>query len=153
MGSLDGQAVLITGASAGIGQAIARKFLGEGADLVVVARRQERLEELANEAKQAGRRCAIVVGDAREEETGKLDILVNNAGVGIYGDLVKTSAEDYDTMMDSNMRSTFLFSRHTVPAMIERGAGIIINIASMAGVMGFAGEAAMVEPLAGRDPE
>jgi 3-oxoacyl-[acyl-carrier protein] reductase len=154
MGSLDGQGVLITGASAGIGQAIARRFLSEGADLVVVARRQERLEALANEAMRAGRRCAIVVGDAREEETakravqtaldglGKLDILVNNAGVGIYGDLVETSAEDYDTMMDSNMRSTFLFSRHTVPVMIERGAGVIINVASMAGVMGFAGEAA-----------
>jgi len=154
MGSLDGQAVLITGASAGIGQAIARKFLGEGADLVVVARRQERLEALADEAKQAGRRCVVVVGDAREEETaqravqaaldelGRLDILVNDAGVGVYNDLVKTSAEDYDLMMDSNMRSTFLFSRHAAPVMIERGAGVIINVASMAGVMGFAGEAA-----------
>src|SRR3954471_17435541 len=95
MGSLDGQAVLITGASAGIGHAIARTFLGAGADLVVVARRGDRLEALANVAKQAGRRCVIVVGDAREEETakraaqmaldelGRLDILVNNAGVGI----------------------------------------------------------------------
>src|SRR6516162_11342825 len=112
MGSLDGQGVLITGASAGIGQAIARRFIGEGADLVIVARRQERLEELAHEAKQAGRRCAIVVGDAREEETarravqtalddlGRLDIMVNNAGVRIYGNLVETSADDYDTMMD-----------------------------------------------------
>src|SRR6476659_1172011 len=72
----------------------------------------------------------------------RLDILVNNAGVGIYGDLVKTSAKDYDTMMDSNMRSTFLFARHATPVMIERGAGVIINVASMAGVMGFAGEAA-----------
>lgn len=154
MGSLDGQVVLITGASAGIGQAIARRFMSEGADLTVVARRQERLEALASEAKQAGRRCVIVNGDAREEETakravqtaigelGRLDILVNNAGVGIYGDLINTSADDYDTMMDSNMRSTFLFSRHVVPVMIERGAGVIINVASMAGVMGFAGEAA-----------
>src|SRR5215831_20536550 len=71
MGSLDGQAVLITGASAGIGQAIARRFLGEGADIAVVARRQERLEELASEAKRAGRRCVVVVGDAREEETAE----------------------------------------------------------------------------------
>lgn len=152
-GKLNGQVALITGASAGIGQAIARAFLAEGADIVVVARRGERLAELASQAQQEGRRCVPVVGDVRDEETavravetairelGRLDILVNNAGIGIYKNLVETSADDYDAMMNTNMRSTFLFTRHTVPVLLERGAGTIINISSMAGVMGFAGEA------------
>ena len=152
-GRLTGQVALITGASAGIGHAIARTFLGEGADVVVVARREERLTELAASAQQQGRRCVVVTGDVREEETarqaveraraelGKIDILVNNAGIGIYKNLVETSADDYDAMMDTNMRSTFIFTRHVVPVLLERGAGTIINISSMAGVMGFAGEA------------
>ena len=152
-GKLAGQVALITGASSGIGQAIARSFLGEGADLVVVARRAQRLQALADEAQQLGRRCAVVVGDTREEETakravqtavqqlGSLDILVNNAGIGRYANLTGTSSEDYDAMMDTNMRSTFLFTRHVVPVLLERGRGAIITIASMAGVMGFAGEA------------
>ncbi len=154
MGRLDGRVAIITGASSGIGMAIARQFLAEGADLTVVARRVERLDALASEAQHLGRRCVVVAGDVREEETARraveaalgelrrLDILVNNAGIGIYGDLVRTSTDDYDQMMDTNMRSTFLFTRHTVPAMLERGSGAIINVASMAGVMGFAGEAA-----------
>src|SRR6266536_1279022 len=152
-GKLTGQVALITGASSGIGWAIARAFLKEGADLVVVARRPERLQALAGEAQKSGRRCAVVLGDVREEETavravqtatqqlGQLDILVNNAGIGRYADLIQTSADDYDAMMDTNMRSTFLFTRHVVPVLLERGTGTIITIASMAGVMGFAGEA------------
>src|SRR5712692_4953731 len=95
-GKLAGQVALITGASSGIGLAIARAFLNEGADLVVVARRSERLQALADEAQKLGRRCAVVAGDVREEETavravqtavqqlGRLDILVNNAGIGRY---------------------------------------------------------------------
>ncbi len=152
-GKLSGRVALITGASSGIGRAIARAFLSEGADLVVVARRSERLEALAEEAQKSGRRCAIVVGDVREEETaaravqtalqefGQLNILVNNAGRATYGNLVETGADDYDSMMDTNMRSTFVFTRHVVPVLLERGKGSIITIASMAGVMGFAGEA------------
>src|SRR5436853_60315 len=113
-GKLNGQVVLITGASSGIGWAIAHAFLNEGADLVVVARRPERLEALAEEARKSGRRCEVVVGDVREEETavravqtateelGQLDILVNNAGIGRYGDLIKMSVDDYDAMMDTN---------------------------------------------------
>jgi NADP-dependent 3-hydroxy acid dehydrogenase YdfG len=154
MGKLDGNVAIVTGASSGIGLAVARRFLEEGADLVVVARRGERLEAFADDARNAGRRCVVITGDVREEETarqtveraldelGKIDILVNNAGIGIYGNLVETSADDFDQMMDTNMRSTFLFTRHTVPSMLERGSGAIINVASMAGVMGFAGEAA-----------
>lgn len=151
-GKLNGQVALITGASSGIGWAIAQAFLEEGANLVVVARRQERLQSLADEAHKKGRQCVIVVGDVREEEIaiqavqaamqqlGQLDILVNNAGIAHYGDLLNTSIEDYDAMMNTNMRSTFLFTRHTVPTMLQRGRGIIITIASMAGVMGFPGE-------------
>ena len=94
-----------------------------------------------------------VSGDVREERTaeqavlaaldrfGRLDVLVNDAGVAIYKNLVETTAGDYDTMMNTNMRSTFLFTRHVVPVFLDRGAGTIVNIASMAGVMGFPGEA------------
>jgi short-subunit dehydrogenase len=78
---------------------------------------------------------------AATAQLGRLDILVNNVGIGIYKNLVDTSAGDYDAMMDTNMRSTFVFTRHAVPVMLERGAGSIINVSSMAGVMGFAGEA------------
>lgn len=152
-GRLAGQVALITGATSGIGGAAARAFLAEGADLVVVARRDERLRRLADEARAVGRRCVAVAGDVRQEATaeravkaameqlGRLDILVNNAGIGIYKNLDQTSANDYDAMMDTNMRSTFLFTRHAVPVLLERRAGMIINVSSMAGVMGFPGEA------------
>jgi 3-oxoacyl-[acyl-carrier protein] reductase len=153
VGKLERQVALITGASSGIGAAIARAFLGEGADLVVVARREERLAALADSARANGRRVVPIVGDTREEATaeravraateqlGRLDILVNNVGIGIYKNLVETSASDYDAMMSTNMRSTFVFTRHAVPVMLARGSGSIINVSSMAGVMGFAGEA------------
>jgi len=93
------------------------------------------------------------VGDAREESTaqaavktalefaGHIDILINNAGMGIYKNLVDTSAEDYDTLIDTNVRSTFLFTRYVTPVMIKQGSGTILMLSSMAGVYGFAGEA------------
>lgn len=152
-GRLSGQVALITGASSGIGRAIADVFMREGADLVVVARRADRLEALVQDAQRLGRQCRLVTGDAREEDTasravqaaithfGKLDILVNNVGVGVYKNLAETSIEDYDLMMNSNMRSTFLFTRYAVPTLIRQGSGVILNVASMAGVIGFAGEA------------
>src|SRR5512134_2616729 len=150
---LSGKTALITGASAGIGWASALALAGEGANLVVTARRQERLTELESAIQKAGGKAASLAGDAAQEETarqavelavktfGSLDILINNVGVGNYKNLVDTSAEDYDEMMDSNMRSTFLFTRHAVPLMIEQGAGTILVISSMAGVYGFGGEA------------
>ena len=153
-GRLQNKVAVITGASAGIGQACARSLMREGANLVLTARRRDRLEQLAAEATQLGSKAVFVVGDAREDETarrtaeeavrafGRIDILINNAGVGNYKNLVDTSAEDYAEMMDSNMRSTFLFSRHVVPLMIKQHSGLVLMISSMAGVYGFAGEAA-----------
>ncbi len=150
---LKNKVVLITGASAGIGRACARALAREGARLALTARRQERLEELAGEAKKVGAEAVFVVGDAREEETarktvdramstfGRIDILINNAGMGNYKNLVDTSADEYDEMMDSNVRSTFLFTRHVVPVMIQQREGLVLMLSSMAGVYGFAGEA------------
>jgi NADP-dependent 3-hydroxy acid dehydrogenase YdfG len=150
---LEGKIALITGASAGIGQACARALAGEGARLVLTARRQERLEKLKKEVEAAGSKAVIVTGDAREEETaiktvkaatdafGHIDILINNTGVGNYKNLVNTSAAEYDDMMDTNVRTTFLFARHTVPVMLKQKSGTILMISSMAGVYGFGGEA------------
>jgi NADP-dependent 3-hydroxy acid dehydrogenase YdfG len=150
---LRNKVALITGASAGIGQACARALAREGARLVLTSRRHERLEALVSETKHLGSESVFVVGDAREEETarkaveratrefGRIDILINNAGIGNYKNLIDTSAEEYDEMMDSNVRSTFLFTRHVVPVMIEQREGLVLMLSSMAGVYGFAGEA------------
>ena len=152
-GKLDGKVALVTGASAGIGAAAARALAAEGAKIVLTARRRDRLETLAEEIRALGSDAAIVVGDAREEDTakeavqaasetfGRLDILINNAGVGNYKNIADTSADEYDTMMDSNVRSTFLFTRHAVPVMQAQHSGTILMLSSMAGVYGFAGEA------------
>jgi NADP-dependent 3-hydroxy acid dehydrogenase YdfG len=151
--NLSGKVALITGASAGIGQACARALAQEGVRLVLTARRQERLEELERQAEKLGGQAISVLGDAREESTakntveaamrsfGQIDILINNTGVGNYKNLVDTSAEEYDDMVDTNVRSTFLFTRHAVPLMIQRKQGTVLMISSMAGIYGFAGEA------------
>jgi len=152
-GKLNDRVALITGASSGIGRACARALASEGASLVLTARRRERLEALKREIESAGGRAVLVAGDAREESTatgavqaaieawGRIDVLVNNAGVGNYKNLVDTSAEEYDELMDVNVRSTFLFTRHTVPVMLRQKSGTILMISSMAGVYGFGGEA------------
>jgi 3-oxoacyl-[acyl-carrier protein] reductase len=148
-----GKVALITGASSGIGRASALALAEEGANLVLTARRQERLEELEQAIRKIGGKAIIVVGDSREEETarktvesalsnfGKLDILINCVGTGYYKNLVDTSPAEYDEIMDTNVRSTFLFTHFAVPHMIKQGSGIILMIASMAGIYGFAGQA------------
>lgn len=152
-GKLTGKLAIITGASAGIGKASALALAEEGAQLVLTARRKERLAELAARIESLGTKAFVVTGDAREEDTaqravksamesaGRIDILINNTGMGIYKNLVDTSADEYDEMVDTNFRSTFLFSRHVVPVMISQREGTILMISSMAGVYGFAGEA------------
>jgi short-subunit dehydrogenase len=152
-GKLAGKVALITGASSGIGRASALVLAQEGVNLVLTARRLNRLQEIAAAAQPAGSLSVCIVGDATAEETaqrcvtaaretfGHLDILINNVGIGNYKNLVDTSAAEYDEMMDANMRSTFLFTRHAVPLMIKQGSGTILMISSMAGKYGFPGEA------------
>jgi len=152
-GKLAGKVAVITGASAGIGRASALALASEGAQIVLTARRRERLKELETAVAQAGGKAISVIGDATQEELakqcvdaatktfGRLDILINNVGVGNYKNLVDTSAAEYDEMMDTNVRSTFLFTRYAVPVMIQQKSGTILMISSMAGIYGFAGEA------------
>ena len=150
---LAGSVCLITGASSGIGKASAFALASEGANLVLTARREHHLNELVETIQSAGGRAVAIIGDVREEQTairaitaakeqfGTLNILINNVGIGNYKNLIDTSAEEYDEMMDSNVRSTFLFTRHAAPLMIEQKSGTILMISSMAGIYGFAGEA------------
>jgi len=151
--SLTGKTALVTGASAGIGWATAIALAHQGANLVVTARREERLRQLRGEIESLGAKAVFQAGDAAEESTalqvialaiktfGSLDILINNAGAGNYKNLVDTSAEDYDALMNANMKSSFLFARHAVPHMIEQRSGTLLFISSVAGLQGYAGEA------------
>ncbi|MEP7108103.1 MAG: SDR family oxidoreductase [Ferruginibacter sp.] len=152
-GKLTGQVAIVTGASAGIGEASARALAAEGAQLVLTARREERLKTLVAEFDALGTKAVYLAGDACNENTaietvktamdsfGRIDILLNNAGMGIYKDLVDTSAAEYDTMMNTNVRSTFLFTRQVVPRMLQQCSGTILILSSMAGIYGFAGQA------------
>jgi 3-oxoacyl-[acyl-carrier protein] reductase len=151
--NLAGKIAIITGASAGIGWATALAFAEKGAHVVVTARREQRLRELCDLIGARGGKAAYLAGDAADEATaqscvalavkqfGRLDILINNAGAGNYKNLVDTSVEEYDALMDSNMKSSFLFARHAAPVMIEQKRGEILFISSVAGLQGYAGEA------------
>jgi len=135
--------VAITGASSGIGEALAREYLGRGASLTLVARRRAKLEELA--AGQ-GDRCRVVEADlveheracdwidAAEEALGPIDVLVNNAGVQIVARTVETSVEDGERMLRLNVLAPFRLTKRLLPGMIARGRGTIVDIASMAGI-------------------
>jgi len=151
--ALAAKTALITGASAGIGYATALALAKQGAKIVATARREDRLRELCGSIAASGGEAVFHAGDAAEEATavaaiklateafGTLDILINNAGIGSYKDLVDTSVEEYDTMMDTNLRSGFVFSRHAAPHMIAQRGGTILFISSVAGLTGIGGEA------------
>jgi NADP-dependent 3-hydroxy acid dehydrogenase YdfG len=150
---LAGKIAIVTGASAGIGRATALALAQQGAHLVATARRAERLDALCTQIRSLGGRAVFHAGDAAEEQTakhtvqlalstfGRLDILINNAGVGNYKNLINTSVEEYDQLMDANMKSSFLFSRHAIPPMIAQRSGTMLFVSSIAGQRGYAGEA------------
>lgn len=152
-GKLSGKVAIVTGASAGIGRASALALAAEGAKVVITARRLDRLEALAAEINAMNTYAYIVVGDANDEGTAKrcvetalkeacrIDILLNNAGMGNYKNIVDTTLEEYDQLMDTNMRTTFIFTRQVVPQMLLQKQGTILMISSMAGLYGFANQA------------
>lgn len=152
MNRLQNQATLITGASSGIGRATALLFATHGARLVLTARREDRLIQVAQQCRDLGAETHIHAGDAGLEPTsiaatglalkafGRLDLLINNAGQGNYKPITETSAEDFDQLLSANLRSSFLFSRHAAPHMISQRSGTILFISSVAGLQGAANE-------------
>lgn len=145
--------VLITGASSGIGAGCARKFASEGARLILNARNIERLEALAEEIKnEYGAACYILPFDVCDrqaaaaalaslpDEWKSIDILINNAGLAIGVDKEHEGClEEWDVMIDTNIKALLSMTRMVVPGMIERGRGHIINIGSIAGDAAYPG--------------
>jgi 3-oxoacyl-[acyl-carrier protein] reductase len=152
MSELANQIAVVTGAGRGIGRAIALKFAAAGADVVCVSRTAENSERVAGEVRTLGRKAwahavdvgeAAAVGAAAERilsETGKVDILVNNAGVTRDGLLVRMSEADWDTVIDTNLKGAFLFTKALARAFMKQRSGRIINIASIVGLIGNAGQ-------------
>ena len=141
--------VIITGASMGIGRAVALALAENGFKVVLAARNKELLQDLKVKIDQNGGDALIIPTDVSDEESvksliqktlehhGSLDILVNNAGVGRFARADEFNVEDYNYMFDVNVKGVFLTTRYTVPHMISKKAGQIINIASVAGKTGF----------------
>lgn len=152
MSQLTNQIAVVTGAGRGIGRAIALKFANEGADVAVVSRTQENSEKTANEIRALGRKAwahaadvadAAAVNAAAEKilaECGKVDILVNNAGVTRDGLLMRMADTDWDTVLNTNLKGTFLVTRAFSRSMIKARAGRIINVSSVIGLIGNAGQ-------------
>jgi 3-oxoacyl-[acyl-carrier protein] reductase len=152
MSELANQIAVVTGAGRGIGRAIALKFAAAGADVVCVSRTAENSERVAGEVRTLGRKAwahpvdvadGAAVGAAVERilsDTGKVDILVNNAGVTRDGLLVRMSESDWDTVLDTNLKGAFLFTKALTRAFMKQRSGRIINIASIVGLIGNAGQ-------------
>jgi 3-oxoacyl-[acyl-carrier protein] reductase len=148
---LEGQVALVTGASRGIGRAIAARLGRMGARVALCSRnapgleaaaaalRRDRIEVFAQAADVT--RAAEVDALVRGVRTalGEIDILVNNAGIGIFGPAHELSEQDWDRVLDTNLKGVFLVSRAVAPEMIRRRTGHIINISSLAGKNAFAG--------------
>jgi 3-oxoacyl-[acyl-carrier protein] reductase len=152
MSQLTGQIAVVTGAGRGIGRAIALKFAAEGADVVCVSRTAENSERVAGEIRALGRKAwayAVDVSDGAAVNTavesilaasGRVDILVNNAGVTRDGLLVRMSEADWDTVLDTNLKGAFLFTKALTRAFMKQRSGRVINIASIVGLIGNAGQ-------------
>ena len=150
-GFLAGRTAIVTGASAGIGRAIARALAREGASVVLAARRGERLREAAEEiAREGGRALPVVADVGREEDVarlaeaaraafGPIDILVSNAGRGYFAKSGEVDAEKLEALMRVNFMGAVLCAKHIVPEMVERRTGAVVILNSVSGKRGWAG--------------
>lgn len=150
---LTGEVALVTGASRGIGRAVARALAARGAAVALAARSAAELNELAREIEAGGMPALALptnlnddgallkVIPATEERFGKLTILVNNAGIGVYGPVERAAAEDWDRIMRLNARAPFLLCREAIAPMRQAGGGTIVNIASVVGIKGYVNQA------------
>ena len=148
---LSGRVALVTGTSRGLGQYFARALARAGADLILTSRKKETLGEFAAEVAAMGRNYACVDLDVRDEQSirqmaeeaerafGKIDILVNNAGCNVRKPALEVTWEDWNTVLDTNLRGSFFVAQAVARGMVQRGYGRIINIGSVTSVAGYAG--------------
>ena len=158
---LENQTAVVTGAGRGIGRAIALAFAGAGADVVCVSRTEANSQSVADEVAALGRKSwpvAVDVGDTAAveavatkilEDTGGVNILVNNAGVTRDGLLMRMSEEDWDTVLDTNLKGAFTMTKAFMRPLRKAVNARIINIASVVGVVGNAGQANYAASKAG----
>jgi NAD(P)-dependent dehydrogenase (short-subunit alcohol dehydrogenase family) len=148
---LTGQVAIVTGTSRGLGQYFARALARCGADLVVTSRSAETLKPFVDEIAQLGRRAVPLALDdcelksieamaaAAEEAYGKIDILVNNAGMNIRKPALEVAWDDWNKILDTNLRGSFFVAQAVAKYMVRRNYGRIINIGSVTSVAGYAG--------------
>jgi NAD(P)-dependent dehydrogenase (short-subunit alcohol dehydrogenase family) len=148
---LSGKVAIVTGTSRGLGQAFARALAKAGADLVLTSRKRESLSTFENEIKALGRRAVSFELDVRDAKSiermaasaenafGHLDILVNNAGCNVRKPALDVTWDDWNLILDTNLRGSFFVAQAVARRMIPRRYGRIINIGSVTGVAGYAG--------------
>jgi 2-keto-3-deoxy-L-fuconate dehydrogenase len=139
-----GKRALVTGAGSGIGEAVARGLHAEGADVLLADVRAESVEAVAAEL---GERATPVTLDVRDEQgvrrvAGDLDVLANVAGIGSTTTAPETALDTWEDVFAVNARGTFLCCKHAIPAMVARGGGSIVNMGSVAGLVGLRNRAA-----------
>ena len=161
MGFLDGKVALVTGGSRGIGRAIALRLAEEGADLAVCARNVAAAGEVAAAIEALDRRCLVRQADVADSEQaaelvaatiaelGRLDVLVNNAGVTRDNLLMRMKEEDWDEVLSINLKGAFNCVRAAVRPMLKARGGRIVNITSVVGLLGNAGQANYAASKAG----
>jgi len=148
--SLEGKVVIVTGASSGMGEATALAFAREGAHLVLAARREQEGERVAEAARKLGVKAVFLRSDVTREDDirrvvrtavdtyGRLDIAFNNAGTeGAAAPLAEQTADNFDLVMNTNVKSVFLSMKYQIQAMLQGGGGAIVNNASMGSFIGF----------------
>jgi 3-oxoacyl-[acyl-carrier protein] reductase len=152
MSQLEHQIAVVTGAGRGIGRAIALKFAAAGADVACISRTAENAEKVAREIRALGRRAwahAVDVADAAAvaaaaeailAEAGRVDILVNNAGINRDGLVMRMSEADWDAVLDTNLKGAFFFTKAFSRAFLKQRSGRILNVASVIGLIGNAGQ-------------
>ncbi len=161
MEALKGKTALVTGAARGIGQAIALTLARAGADVAVCDVQRDWLQETETAITAQGRKALACAADVTQADQvaaavktvldgfGRIDILVNNAGITRDTFLVRMSDADWDAVINVNLRGTFLFTRAVTRPMMRARSGVIVNIASIIGVMGNAGQANYAASKAG----
>ena len=161
MKPLENKIALVTGAARGIGQAIALQLASDGADLALCDVKVEWLADTVAKVKALGRRAeayamdvanGTAVGEAVTRiaaDFGRIDVLVNNAGITRDTLLIRMSEEDWDAVLDINLKGAFLVTKAVVKYMMKQRAGAIVNIASVVGIMGNAGQANYTASKAG----